>query len=343
MGFMTDEQAQGHEANEAHEGNERDEAYVSAGTEVAKRWHARLAKARFFRLAGLLCVGVVVAAYGYSRHDLRARHNRLVAEAENARAESPAAAATMDLLDATIVGLAKSPGADVQEIDRATYDALVAQPGVYFRAVADEVTSVSMIPTAARASRKDQFLACVDLPARTQNDSIVWTTATHYRWRVDLDAVTARMSELESLDYGLRVATRAWLDEVHTTFEAGALRVLEVSSEAARLDPKARPHAVHLAMDAAWAAIVLDELPTGFGELSGPPIVNALRTSRLDDVGPVPHAARIALVDLRAGKTILRLRAQLDARDVDVPNATADASEIHACQAAVAMRLASKL
>lgn len=325
--------------SETHAADGGDEAFVSAGTAVAQRWHARVAKARFFRAAGLLCAGVTLAAFFYSRHDLRARHDRLVAEAETARAEAPGAAATMDLLDETIVALAKSPQPDVQDLDRATYDRLIAQPGVYFRAVTDEVTRVSMIPTAARASRKDTFLACLELPAKTTSDASIFDTATRYRWRVELDRITARVSELEALDFGLRSSTRTWLDDVQSTFDPDALRVLEVESEAARLDPRARPHAVALASDAAWAAIVLDELPTGFGELEGPPIVNALRTSRLDEVAPVPHPARIALVDLLAGKTVLRLRASLDARDVAVKNATADAAEIHGCQAAVALRL----
>lgn len=316
--------------------------FVPSATAAAQRWHARLVGSSLLKLVVVLVALVGAAAQVHGWFDARARRARLIASSEAERKAAPDAAATLDLVDATTLGLARDPFAGAtSDIDRDTLDALVRKPGLYFRAVQDEVASARQLPQAAHASRKDVFVACMLQPPADESHDALRRAAVKYRWRVALDQLSPNVSDVELLDVGLRTASTAWLDEVRATHEPTALRLLEIVAERNHHEPAARPRALAAAR-ASWIAIVVDELPTGMLDVEGPAIVQAIRTSRLDEITTQPHAVRVAIVDLGARRTVLRLRTELDAREVAVPDALADADDLQACTAAVRTRAAAR-
>jgi hypothetical protein len=240
--------------------------------------------------------------------------------------------ATMDLAAENFAG-------PLATLDASALDRLVREHGLYLRAVQDEVHSSGAIHRATVVSRKDTFLGClVDPPADSSHEA-VHKAAIRHRWRVDLDRVAPHILEAELLDAGFRVASTSFIEEVRRTTDATALRLLDheraarTSQQLRRADEAAR---------AQFLAIVIDELPTGLAEATGPAIVEAVRPSLMDEVLPVPHFVRVSIVDAAKGDVLVRVRVHVDARDLAVPNALADAEEIHACQAALAVRAGAR-
>lgn len=308
--------------------------FVDPGTAAAQRWHARLAGSGLLRMAVVVVAVLGVLAYVHGRIDTRLRRARLIREAEAERAAHPAAVTLIDLLDRATVDLAREPfaGAVSGPLD-------LGGDGVYLRAVIDEATTPRAIHSATHGSRKDSFLACVFEPPTDLSHDAIHRAATKYRWRVDLEALAPRVKDADVLDAGLRVASRAWIDEVSATLEPTMLRLLD--HERAARTPEMLRRAAALS-GARYLAIVLDELPTG-SAVASKGLAEAVQESRLDDVMRVPHAVRAAIVDVGSGRVAVRVRVDADARDFHVPNAMADAEELQSCQVALAVRSAAKL
>lgn len=309
--------------------------FVDDRTRAVQRWHARIARSSLLRIAVISTLVLGVLAAVHVKIDARLRRARLLDAANRERAELPAVA-VLDRFDAATMALARDPFAGAMHtVDRAALDALVRTPGLYLRAVVDEVRDPRAITTATHGSRKDAFLGCLlDPPKDTSHDSIR-KAAIRYRWRVDLDALAPHVLDIDVLDAGFRVSAASFVAELQATSDPTALRLLDHEREART--PGARRRAIDAAR-AKWVAIVLDELPTGIGVAEGSGIVEAVKKSVLDDVLPVPHTVRVAIVDLATGEPVLRVRTPVDARDLAVQNVMADAEEIHACQAAMAVR-----
>lgn len=312
--------------------------FVDERTRDLQRWHAAIARSSLLKIAviGVLVVGTLAALHG--RVDARLRRSRLLDGAAIERRELPAVA-VLDRLDAATMALAREPFAGPEKkLDRAALDALVRTPGLYLRAVVDEVHDPRSIAAATHGSRKDAFLACLLEPPKDTSHETIRKAAIKYRWRVDLDALAPHVLDADVLDAGLRPAAASFVAEVEATHEPTALRLLEIERNART--PGAKKRAIDAAR-ARWMAVVLDELPTGLGVAEGTGIVEAIKKSVLDEVLPVPHTLRVAIVDLTTGEVLLRLRTGVDARDLAVPNVMADAEEVHACQAAMATRAAA--
>lgn len=309
--------------------------FVDDRTRAVQRWHARIARSSLLRIAVIATLVLGVLAAVHVKIDARLRRARLLDAANRERAELPAVG-VLDRFDAATMALARDPFAGpMHTVDRAALDALVRTPGLYLRAVVDEVRDARAITTATRGSRKDAFLGCLLDPPKDASHDAIRKAAIHYRWRVDLDALAPHVLDIDVLDAGLRVSAASFVAELQATTDPTALRLLDHEREART--PGARRRAIDAAR-AKWVAIVLDELPTGIGVAEGSGIVEAVKKSVLDDVLPVPHTVRVAIVDLSTGEPVLRVRTPVDARDLAVQNVMADAEEIHACQAAMAVR-----
>jgi hypothetical protein len=311
--------------------------FVDPTTAAAQRWHARIARSGILRIASFLAVLLGVLAFVHTKIDTRVRRARLIREAVTDRASYPATARLIDLLDRTTMDLARDPFVPLVEIDRAALDALVQSDGVYLRALQDEVRTPRSVHTASQESRKDAFVACLLRPPADAAHDTFYKAATHYRWRVDLETIASHVHNAEDLDAGFRVSSRAWLDEVTATWEPTPLRLLD--HERAARTPRRLERAVR-AGSAKYLAVVLDELPTGYSAHAGNALSEGIRGSRMDAIVSMPHSVRVGIVDA-SGKTLLRVRESLDAADIKVPNALADAEELQGCQAAVAVRSAA--
>lgn len=313
--------------------NVADLEFVDPGTAAAQRWHARIAGSGLLRVA-VIMVGILgVLAFVHGKIDTRARRARLLREAETDRVTHPLPARLIDLLDQATLDLAREPfaGPVSGPLD-------VTGEGLYLRAVQDEVRSSRAIHSATHASRKDSFVACLVEPPADLAHATIHKAATKYRWGVDLNAIAPRVFDADVLDSGMRVASRAWIDEVTATLDPTALRLLD--HERAARTPKMLNSATARA-STKFIAIVIDELPTGSPIAAGNALSEAVRESRLDDVMKVPHDVRAAVIDASTGKVLVRVRTRVDAADLKVPNAMADAEEIHGCQAALAVRSAA--
>lgn len=307
-------------------------------TRAVQRWHARVAASGVLRIAVIGVVVLGVLAQLHARVDARLRRARLLDGAAAERRELPAVA-VLDRFDAATLTLASEPFAGpMHTVDLAGLDALVRERGLYLRAVVDEVRDPRAIAAATRGSRKDAFLGCLLDPPKDSSHDAVRKAAIHYRWRVDLDALAPHVLDADVLDAGLRPSSASFVAQVQATTDMTSLRLLEIERDGRT--PGARRRAVDAAR-AKWVAVVLDELPTGIGVAEGSGIVEAIRKSVLDEVLPVPHTVRVAIVDLATGQPVLRVRTAVDAHDLAVQNAMADAEEIHACQAALAVRTAA--
>jgi hypothetical protein len=233
---------------------------------------------------------------------------------------APAAVAALDTIDEATIALAAQPWpGDV----RGRLD--LSRRGLYLRAVVDEVRTGREIHHAARGSRKDVLLACLAQPPANGSSIALHQAAIRHRWRVDLDALTPNLLDLDRLA-PVVAGTRTFLDEVRNTNDPSALRLLELERAAI---PKERPFEL--------AVIALDELPTGFPPREGASLADAVMSSRLDEIAPLPHAMRVAVIDLASGRVVARVRTNVDVRDLAIPSAMSDAEEVHACQAAVAL------
>lgn len=313
--------------------------FVDAGTARAQRWHKRVTTLPIVRVAVIAAVVLGVLAQVHAHIDSRLRRARLIRDAETDRREHPAAAAMIDVFDRATLDLSaeKFPGT-VSRIDAKALDKLIAERGIYLRAVQDEVRSSRAIHTATLVSRKDTFLGCLLDPPKDETHAALHGAAVRHRWRVDLDRLAPHVLDADLLDAGFRVAATSFIEEARATTDAVALRLLD-HERAARTAQHVR-RGVEAAR-AQFIAIVLDELPTGLAQATGPAIVEAVRPTLLDEVLPTPHTVRVAIIDATRGEVLLRVRTPVDARDVAVPNALADAEEIHACQAALAVRAAA--
>lgn len=294
--------------------------FVSDGTASCQRWHARLARTSVLQLVLALALVLGVLAQAQSCLDARVRRARLLERGETLRARAPSAVHALDVFDRATMALAAQPWAgDVHG------DVDLSRRTLYLRAVVDEVRTGREIHQAARGSRKDVLLACLAAPPANGSATALHQAAIRYRWRVDLDALTHTVLDLDRLAPAV-AGTRTFLDEVRLTTDPSALRLLELERASV---PKDGPFD--------FGVIALDELPTGFPAREGASLADAVMSSRLDDIARVPHVMRVGVVDLASGRIVARVRTNVDVRDLAIPSAMADAEEVHACQAAVAL------
>ncbi|MGZ3422529.1 MAG: hypothetical protein ACXVEE_31995 [Polyangiales bacterium] len=296
--------------------------FLPRDAQMAQRWHARITHASVLRTVLVIALSLAVISQIQKLVDARERRARLLERGEELRSQMPDAVATLDAFDAAVSELAREPfGPEL----RAPAD--FTRPGLYLRAVIDEVGTGREIHHAARASRKDVLLACLLRPPTDASSVALHRAAIRYRWRVELDELSPRLFDFEALAPAIP-ASRSFLDEVRATHDPTTLRLFEL--EAAPSRPISRS-------DFAFGIIALDELPTGFPERGGPSLADVVRSSQLDEIARVPHTMRVGVVELPAGRLVSKVRVAVDARDLGIPHAMADAEEIHACQAAVAL------
>jgi hypothetical protein len=296
--------------------------FVPRDVRLAQLVHARLARTSVLRTVVLVVLVLAVLAQVQALVDARLRRAHLLARGEALRVRMPGAVAALDAFDAAVIELAREPwSGDL----RAPVD--LSRPGVYLRAVVDEVGTGREIHHAMKSSRKDVVIACLLRPPEERSSVALHRAAIRYRWRVDLDELSPRILDAAVLAPAI-AASRSFLDEVRATHDPTLLRLFELEGA---------PNTRAIAESPSFGLIALDELPTGFPERGGPSLADAVRASQLDDIAAVPHTMRVGVVELPSGRIVSKVRVAVDARDLQVPNAMADAEEIHACQAAVAL------
>lgn len=196
---------------------------------------------------------------------------------------------------------------------------LLAQPSLYVRGPLEAFRTSSGIARAAAASFKDAFLLCLLEPPPDRSERAALTKVhVAYGGGSRMDQRTANAHRLHSAEVGLPLLAPAWAERVSAAKEGAELERLRKELAAAPLEEAKRAAAARVLV------VALDEP----GEAGG--------LSELD--GERPHDVRVGIVDLRAGKIMLRLRKRVDPSWITLQKRADYASGLDACALALDVR-----
>ena len=245
----------------------------------------------------VIAVAWVVARRRQDKSDFE-RDRAAVLDAARSRGAplSPRDAAALDTAEAWMVKLARPYEGDVTAPEIRAPRALadrVKRPAVYAHGTVEAFAKREDVRRAAAASNKDAFLLClVDPPASRAEKVVLAKVRTAYFNAGALEDRTASVRRLYEEELGFQVLVPAWIERVRAAVDVHELTALRRELERAP---------VERARDAARAEVliaVLDEPSTG----TGPTDIDGERA----------HDVRVAIVDLAAGKVLLRARKHVD-------------------------------
>lgn len=173
---------------------------------------------------------------------------------------------------------------------------LLAQQGVYFRAVQTEVGSPEATRTAANLSVKDAIPLCL-----LQGSDAAEEASTCPPGSACMGKNTQRVANLRQLHQGLDVLSDRWTADLRG---AHGLRLSALHGTMQERLAQATPEAQRIAASARYALVVLDEIPPG--------LPDQMWGSRRDLVQTHPHPVRVALFDARTGALLAKIRRDLD-------------------------------
>ena len=172
-------------------------------------------------------------------------------------------------------------------------DARLARPTVYVHGPTGAFHGPTGIAGAAAASVKDTFVSCLLAPPASKSErAMLESVRAVYSGGASFEERTANVARLADGQAALRVLTPAFEARIKDADDDVALAKVKGELDRAPLE-KAK-----LALSAELLVAVMDEPGTGAGP------------SELD--GERPHDVRVALVDLAAGKVLLRARRRVD-------------------------------
>jgi len=172
-------------------------------------------------------------------------------------------------------------------------DRMLERPTVYVRGELDDFSTPGRLESSALDSVKDAFVLCLlDPPRQRTEKSLLSRVRSAYAAGERMQNATRHVQRLGDALIGLPLLDHAWRDRVVAAAGEHELRGLSRTLERAPLEGAKQ------AAKAALLLYVIDEP----GEAGHP--------TELD--GERPHHVRVGLVDLDAGKELLRLRRRVD-------------------------------
>lgn len=172
-------------------------------------------------------------------------------------------------------------------------------PGIYLRSRVADAKDVESLRRQARESGRDAFATCL---LREKNPSIAALAKGE-------DAGTGEDDQpwnLRQAYQSTRVLEDGWAQEVKDATDELRVRAFELQYDKAQKDEI--PLAINIVKRAKFFLLVLDEDVPEAKELA--PDGGAVSEA---EVQQVPHPARIHIVDLESGRTMVRLRRTADA------------------------------
>ncbi|MCU0656400.1 MAG: hypothetical protein MUF64_14440 [Polyangiaceae bacterium] len=254
------------------------------------------AAARFVA-ASLALVGGALGVFVIQGHlhEERARAQVLAQQAAAVAQISEAERSMASLIDGLAMKTAREPWQGDFVAPGLRGDELLAQPGVYFRAVQTEVGSPQATRTAANLSVKDAVPLCL-LQGTDVEEAGACLPGT-----ACMGQRTERISNLRQLHQGLDVLSEEWTRDLQT---ASGMRLGALAGTLKDRLARATPEAQRIAASARYALLVLDEIPADLPE--------QMWGSRREVVQNYPHAVRLALFDARTGAPLAKIRRELD-------------------------------
>lgn len=199
--------------------------------------------------------------------------------------------------------------------------AVFKRPGMYLRIAQPSAETSEKLRTAARESARDAFTACL---LRTPHVDQRSGTACHKSKECEKGQICNEIGvcATPSSPYNLRVAYKgmfpldeAWVRDVQTSSEELRLRLRETEIDS--LIANDWPVAMGVLNTAEYLLVLVDEVPKDWKPKEGDSIEEGLS-------GEV-HPVRVGLMDLKSGRTLFKLRREIDVHIPVVPGANVDA------------------
>jgi hypothetical protein len=224
----------------------------------------------------------------------------------------------MTRIEPWLLGLAASYEGDVvaDELRPAkVLEASLARPSVYVRGPISSFRSPTAIADAASASTRDSFLLCLlDPPASRQEKVVLAKVRAAYSGGSNIGERARRLHDAAN---GLRQLQSAWEERVQS---AGELRDLDrIKGELGKVHVEETKRAVQ----AELLIAALDE-----PDEAGPADLDGERA----------HHVRVAVIDLRAGRILLRARKRVDPNWLAATTRSTFASAVDGCALAFDVR-----
>lgn len=240
--------------------------------------------------------GLGVTVVGGHLKGERLRAQALAEQQRESSKISEAERGMPELIDSLAMRLAREPWQGDLVASGLKGADLLAQQGVYFRAVQTEVDSPEATRTAANLSVKDAVPLCL-----LQGSDGAEEASSCLPGSACMGQRTERVSNLRQLHQGLDVLSERWTTDLR---EAHGMRLQALYGTMKDRFVQATPEAQRLASSAKYALIVLDEIPADLPE--------QMWGTRRELVQAFPHAVRLALFDARTGAPLVKIRRELD-------------------------------
>lgn len=196
---------------------------------------------------------------------------------------------------------------------------VLSRPLVYVRGPTSDFDGRTGIAATAATSLKDAFLLCLlEPPASRAESALLAKVHGAYGGGARLESRTSNARRLHDAEAGLPFLQPSWEAQVKAERDAAELTRLERAFTAAPIER---------ALKAARARLLLYAMDDA-GDRGG--------LSELD--GERPHDVRIGIVDLRAGKVLLRLRKRVDPSWISLSSRPQYASGLDSCALALDVR-----
>jgi hypothetical protein len=267
----------------------------------ARGKYSRASPKVYAYIAAALVGGLVFYAIRADR-EVKDRRGKILAKQRSVAAElGPKWLPMQERIEATTTELAKSYAGDHVEPGLVPSE-IQTQPGVYLRLRLAEAASSTELRTTAKESVKDGFVGC-------------FSHATKASELNDAGAFPEQPWNLRLAYASTRILTAPWIADVEAADGDLRLRVFEQQLESAMKTEI--PLAIEMVTRAKYFLVILDEdvpeAKTGDAGVTE------------ESLQLVPHPARVALVDLATGKTLVRLRRESNATFLPVgENAVTD-------------------
>jgi hypothetical protein len=194
-------------------------------------------------------------------------------------------------------------------------DAALSRTAIYVRGPVASFSTTASVAEVAAASSKDAFARCLVAPPASRSEKVVLTgvLTTHG----GSDAFGAHLHRLDDAEVILPILQPAWADGVRLAPDIESVMRLR-----RQLDKTPVERGVP-ALKASLLLVAMDEASHG-----GP--------TELD--GEAPHDIRVGLVDLVAGKVLLRLRKHVDPAWISSAKRSMYAGALDGCVLAMDVR-----
>ncbi len=298
---------------------ERPSRGLSSLREARERREARKdapsASSRFWLWSLLVIAALTVFYLKITGSEADAKRTRILSK-ERVIAEElgPRFNPTRDAIERWTMETAGAPPSDdlsgLSHYQPAALATLLGKPGVFFRTLLPEATSVESIRSVANLSLKDAFTECfLKIPQVT--------TSTPHACKLTKECAKGEMCNalgscsvptqpynLRLLYWGMRVTSEKWTQDVETATDPLRLRMFEGDLEDASANDL--PLVADLLNRSRYYLVALDEPPAQLTPTEG--------ETRNEAVQALVHPTRVALYDLTSKQLIFRAR-----RTIDVP------------------------